>query len=203
MRAISLLTEYLNMHTINSLLIIRISCIFDLSNKLSDVYYYSNQIRCMIVVYRKDVYLSYSIIIMYILLALIVSTAVIYFIVASQEYSDLLEFLQVGIQGETQEKQVEMTLFIGAGIVYLGLFVWILKTKLKSKIPYVVVAAISAILIATYAASRTIGVPLVGVEYYIGKLDMVSKVLQVVMIGISVHLIFTVRKTTIKEETIR
>ena len=146
---------------------------------------------------------NYSIIIMYILLALIVSTAVIYFVVASQEYSDLVDFLQVGIQGETQEKQVEMTLFIGAGIVYLGLFVWILKTKIRSKIPYIVVAAVSVILIATYAASRTIGVPIVGVEYYIGKLDMVSKVLQVIMIGISVYLISAARKTMIKEETIR
>jgi hypothetical protein len=136
---------------------------------------------------------------MYILLALIVSTAVTYFIVASQEYSDLLEFLQVGIQGETQEKQVEMTLFIGAGIVYLGLFVWILKTKLTSKIPYIVVAAISAILIVTYAASRTIGVPLVGVEYYIGKLDIANKVLEVIMIGMSIYLIFAVRKTMIIE----
>jgi len=136
---------------------------------------------------------------MYILLALIVSTAVIYFIVASQEYSDLLEFLEVGIQGETQEKQVEMTLFIGSGIVYLGLFVWILKTKLRSKIPYIVVAAVSVILIVTYAASRTIGVPLVGVEYYIGKLDMANKVLEVIMIGISVYLVFAVRKAMIKE----
>jgi hypothetical protein len=144
-----------------------------------------------------------SIIIMYILLALVVSTAVIYFVVASQEYSDLLEFLEVGIQGETQEKQVEMALFIGAGIVYLGLFVWILKTKIRSKVPYTVVAAVSVILIATYAASRTIGVPIVGVEYYIGKLDMVSKVLQVIMIGISVYLISAARKTMIKEETIR
>ena len=142
---------------------------------------------------------SSSIIIVYILLALIVSTAVIYFVVASQEYSDLIDFLQIGIQGETQEKQVEMALFIGAGIVYLGLFVWILKTKIRSKIPYIVVAAVSVILIATYAASRTIGVPIVGVEYYIGKLDMVSKVLQVIMIGISVYLISTIRKTKIVE----
>jgi hypothetical protein len=147
--------------------------------------------------------MSVSSIIMYILLVLIVSTAVIYFVVASQEYSDLIEFLDVGIQGETQEKQVEMTLFIGSGIVYLGLFVWILKTKLRSKIPYIAVAAISAILIVTYAASRTIGVPLVGVEYYIGKLDMANKILEVIMIGISVYLIFAVRKTMIKEETIR
>ena len=144
-----------------------------------------------------------STIMMYVLLALMLSTAIVYFMVASQEYSDLLEFLDVGIQGETQEKQVEMTLFIGSGIVYLGLFVWILKTKLRSKIPYIAVAAISAILIVTYAASRTIGVPLVGVEYYIGKLDIANKVLEVIMIGISVYLIFAVRKTMIKEETIR
>jgi hypothetical protein len=49
---------------------------------------------------------------MYILLVLIVSTAIIYYVVASQEYSDLVDFLQVGIQGETQEKQVKMTVFI-------------------------------------------------------------------------------------------
>jgi hypothetical protein len=136
---------------------------------------------------------------MYILLVLIVSTAVIYFVVASQEYSDLVEFLDVGIQGETQEKQVEMTLFIGAGIVYLGLLAWIFKTKLRSKVPYIVVALVSVVLIVTYAASRTIGVPMVGVEYYVGKLDMVSKVLQVIIIGMSIYLIFATRKNMIKE----
>lgn len=136
---------------------------------------------------------------MYVLLALMLSTAIIYFMVASQEYSDLLEFLDVGIQGETQEKQVEMTLFIGAGIVYLGLLAWIFKTKLRSKVPYIVVALVSVVLIVTYAASRTIGVPMVGVEYYVGKLDMVSKVLQVIIIGMSVYLIFATRKNMIKE----
>jgi hypothetical protein len=143
--------------------------------------------------------MSVSTIMMYVLLALMLSTAIVYFMVASQEYSDLLEFLDIGIQGEIQEKQVEMTLFIGAGIVYLGLLAWILKTKLRSKIPYIVVAAISAILIVTYAASRTIGVPLVGVEYYIGKLDIINKVLEVIMIGMSVYLIFATRKNMIKE----
>ena len=136
---------------------------------------------------------------MYILLALMLSTAIVYFVVSSQEYSDLVEFLEVGIQGETQEKQVEMTLFIGAGIVYLGLLVWILKTKIRSKIPYIIVALGSVVLIVTYVASRTIGVPIVGVEYYVGKLDIVNKVLQVIIIGISVYLIFTTRKNIIKE----
>jgi hypothetical protein len=92
-----------------------------------------------------------------------------------------------------------MTLFIGAGIVYLGLLAWIFKTKLSSKVPYIAVALVSVVLIVTYAASRTIGVPMVGVEYYVGKLDIVNKVLQVIIIGMSVYLIFATRKNMIKE----
>ena len=83
--------------------------------------------------------------------------------------------------------------------MYLGLLAWVLKTKLKSRIPYVVIAAVSVVLIATYLASRTIGVPIVGVEYYVGRLDMASKALQVIIIGISAYLILSARKTIIKE----
>jgi hypothetical protein len=125
------------------------------------------------------------------------ATAIVYFIVASQEYSDLLEFQEVGIDGETQEKQVEIILFICSGVTYIGLFAWILRAKLRSKNPYVVVAGVSVILVATYIASRTVGVPIVGVEYYVGKLDMVSKALQVIIIGLSIYLTFRIRKIMI------
>ena len=134
---------------------------------------------------------------MYVLLAFMLATAIVYFIVASQEYSDLLEFQEVGIDGETQEKQVEITLFICSGVTYIGLFAWILGAKLRSKTPYVVVAGVSVILVTTYIASRTVGVPIVGVEYYVGKLDMVSKALQVIIIGLSIYLTFRIRKIMI------
>ena len=130
----------------------------------------------------------------YVLLAFMLATAIVYFMVASQEYSDLLEFQQAGIDGETQEKQVEMILFIGSGLIYIGLFAWIVGAKLRTITPYVVVAVVSVILIATYIASRTVGVPIVGVEYYVGKRDMVSKALQVIIIGLSLYLTFTIRK---------
>ena len=141
--------------------------------------------------------MSRNIIMMYVLSAFMLTTAIVYFIVASQEYSDLLEFQEVGIDGETQEKQVEITLFIGSGVTYIGLFAWILGAKLRSKTPYVVVAGVSVILIATYIASRTVGVPIVGVEYYVGKLDMISKALQVIIIGLSIYLTFRIRKIII------
>jgi hypothetical protein len=143
--------------------------------------------------------MSRNIIMMYVLLAFMLATAIVYFLVASQEYSDLLEFQEVGIDGETQEKQIEMTLFIGSGITYIGLFAWILGAKLRSITPYVVVAGVSVILIVTYIASRTVGVPIVGVEYYVGKLDMVSKVLQVIIIGLSLYLALSTRKVKVKE----
>ena len=78
--------------------------------------------------------MSRNIIMMYVLLAFMLATAIVYFIVASQEYSDLLEFQEVGIDGETQEKQVEITLFITSGVTYIGLFAWILGAKLEVKL---------------------------------------------------------------------
>lgn len=143
--------------------------------------------------------MSRNIIMMYILLALMLATAIVYFMVASQEYSDLLEFQEAGIEGETQEKQIEMTLFIGSGLTYIGLFAWILGVKLRNIVPYVAVAGVSVILIVTYIASRTVGVPIVGVEYYVGKLDMVSKVLQIIIIGLSLYLASSIRKIRVKD----
>jgi hypothetical protein len=61
--------------------------------------------------------------------------------------------------------------------------------KFGSKIPYVVVSAVSVVFIAMCAASRTIDVPLVGVEYYIWYLERVSKVLQLIMIGMWLYLV--------------
>jgi hypothetical protein len=89
------------------------------------------------------------------------------------------------IKGEISEKQFEMTFFIVSGIVYFGLVVWILKSDKTKKYPYVTSIAVSAALLVAYIASRTVGVPIVGTEYYIRKLDLLSKALQVIVIGLS------------------
>lgn len=60
------------------------------------------------------------------------------------------------------------------------------------------------ILIITYAASRTVGVPIIGVEFYIGKYDMITKVLQGIIIAISGYLIYRIMTTNNrKQETIK
>ena len=60
-------------------------------------------------------------------------------------------------------------------------------------------AGVSIVLIVTYIASRTVGVPIVGVEYYVGKLDMVNKALQVIIIGLSLYLASRIRRIMVKE----
>ena len=64
--------------------------------------------------------------------------------------------------------------------------------KLKSILPYSLLVVTSTILIITYIASRTVGVPIIGVEFYIGKYDMLTKVLQGVIIAISGYLLYQI-----------
>jgi len=141
-------------------------------------------------------------IVLYLLALLLFSNAVVYLIVAFQEYGDLVEFQQIGIEGETQEKQLEISVFVGASLLYLGLFIWVLKSRLKNKNPYLVSAVFSLVMIGIYIASRTIGVPIVGVEYYVGKIDTVSKILQAAIIGVAGYLIFAIRSMYLNEQGI-
>jgi len=136
----------------------------------------------------------------FILAAIVISTSIIYFILATNEYESLIEFAAEGLDGEISELQIEITLFAGSGIIYLILLGWILIKKLNNIVPYTLLIAISTILIITYASSRTIGVPIIGVEFYIGKYDMITKVLQGIIIAISGYLIYKIKTGNKQEE---
>ena len=77
---------------------------------------------------------------------------------------------------------------------------------MKSIIPYSILIVISTILIVTYAASRTIGVPIIGLEFYIGKYDILTKVLQGIIIAISGYLVYrivTLKKSKTQEKNLK
>ena len=137
--------------------------------------------------------MNFQLILVYILAAVIISTSIIYFILASNEYEHLIEFASEGLEGEIPELQIEIAVFAGSAIIYLGLLGWVLVKKLKSVLPYSLLIIVSAILIITYAASRTMGVPVIGIEFYIGKYDMITKVLQGIIIAISGYLIYRIK----------
>lgn len=126
-----------------------------------------------------------SLLIVYVLCGILVATGIVYFLVAYGEYTDWVELLNFGIHDENTEKQVEITLFITSGLIYLSLVLWLIKTRFMKKSPYVGAIVVSVALIITYIASRTVGVPIVGVELYVGKLDVISKILQSMVIALS------------------
>ncbi|GKS62401.1 hypothetical protein YTPLAS21_18590 [Candidatus Nitrosocosmicus sp.] len=132
--------------------------------------------------------------IIFVLFGLLGLISVLYFVVAYGEYTDWMELLEFGITSETTEKIVEIMLFLISGIIYIGLIIWILKVRTNQKIPYVICISISAVLIFIYIASRTVGVPIVGTEFYIGRLDWISKIVQVLIIGLSGLVLYKISK---------
>lgn len=137
----------------------------------------------------------------YSLAGILVIIGIVYFLVANSEYEDSKELSDMGIKGETAEKQFEASFFVFSGIVNFVLAVLVIKLN-RSVIPYLISGGISAILIAIYVASRTVGVPVVGVEYYIGRLDMISKILQAVVIVLSGIAIYNIRNSRALEKII-
>ncbi len=135
-----------------------------------------------------------NLLIVYALCGILVATGRVYFLVAYGEYTDWVELLNFGIHDETTEKQVEITLFITSGLIYLGLVLWLIKTRFMKKSPYIAAIVVSVALIITYAASRTVGVPIVGVELYVGKLDVISKIMQVLVIALSIVALYKIKR---------
>lgn len=136
-------------------------------------------------------------IIIYSLSAFLVATGIVYAMVANSEYQDLKELSDMGIKGGNAEKQFEITFFVISGIIYFGLCGWVLKSGNRKRLPYVISIIISAALIVIYISSRTVGVPIVGTELYIGKLDIISKILQVIVMGLSGFAIYNMNKLSI------
>ena len=124
---------------------------------------------------------------------------VVYCLVANSEYEDSKELDAMGIKGETTEKQFESTFFVSAAVANFILAALVIKSN-RNVIPYLASAGISAGLIAIYIASRTVGVPVVGVEYYVGRLDLISKGFQAAAIVLSVIAIHNIRKFTALKE---
>lgn len=75
--------------------------------------------------------------------------------------------------------QAETMFFATAGILYVPFGIWMLKSKLASRAPYIISIIGSVSLIMLYIASRNVNLPLVGQQEDVGVTDLASKVLQV------------------------
>jgi len=133
-------------------------------------------------------------ILVYVVTALMISTAAIYFIAASQDYSDLAPSssgngTESKDSGDTIATVNEMVFFIVVGIAYIAAGIWMAENKYYSKVPYILAAIGSVALIAFYISTRTVNIPSIGIQDDIGTIDILSKVMQAAIAGISIYIV--------------
>lgn len=95
-------------------------------------------------------------------------------------------------QGFGDMGEVVFFSIIGASYVPIGL--WMLKKKAISKKPYVVALIGSAALIAFYVATRTINIPMIGIQDDVGTPDITAKVLQGAIVAVSAYMLATIAR---------
>ena len=119
---------------------------------------------------------------------LVLTNSGIYFVTA---YSQMKESADAA-------SQVQTMLFTTVAITYLPLGIWMVKNRLHSRAPYVIASLISLALIGLYIASRTIVLPVVGIQGDVGLIDILSKVTQGSIIVVSLLLLRNWNREKIK-----
>ena len=162
----------------------------------------------------------------YVLAALMLSTAVIYFVAAAGESaeagedqdkeqapasnrdSDNGQSINSATEQEESEEgseeaeggvspaiQVETAFFTAVGLGYAGVGAWVLRDKGKTNAPYIIAIGGSIAIIGLYVASRTVSLPVVGLQDDAGTIDILSKILQVSIIGLAGYMVNTNKVT--------
>lgn len=98
------------------------------------------------------------------------------------------------LEGNDPGSQIQTMFFATAGIVYIPLGIWMLRNRLHSRGPYVISILVSIFLVVLYVASRTINLPVVGIQEDIGTVDIITKIIQIGIIAISVRLVQELKK---------
>jgi hypothetical protein len=122
-----------------------------------------------------------------ILVILVLGNSGIYFVTA---YSQMQE-------SSNLPSQIQTMLFATAAIVYLPLGIWMIKNNLHSRAPYVIASLVSIALIGLYVSSRTVSLPLVGIQEDVGIVDILAKITQGSIVVISLLLLQNWKKQKI------
>lgn len=150
-------------------------------------------------------------IIVYFVAAIMLSTSVIYFVTGYQQLTDESGDGFHEIKGDSENLQatsdldksqwseidlggkVQTVFFLAVGVAYIPLGIWMLKNKNNKKL-YIITFVGSLSLIVLYVLSRTIDLPVVGLQVDVGVIDIMSKILQGGIVVGSSYLIISMRK---------
>jgi hypothetical protein len=154
----------------------------------------------------------------YVLAALMLSTGMLYLTLAYGENKDYQKEVQSSAStseieaGEREANEAgeqkaqntsesqgfgdvgEVVFFSIIGALYVPISLWMLKRKEISKKPYVIALIGSAALIAFYVATRTVNIPMVGIQNDLGMPDLTAKTLQVAIVAVSAYMLATIAR---------
>ena len=147
----------------------------------------------------------------YVLTALMLSTSAVYFTVTYQQFTDESGSGIHEISGEKETQQgtsdfdksqwyeldlggkIQTIFFLIVAIVYTPVGIWMLKNS-NTKKPYFIAFMGSLSLIVFYIISRTINLPIVGIQNDVGSIDIAVKILQGGIMAGAIHMIRIKRK---------
>lgn len=128
---------------------------------------------------------------------LMLTTGAVYLFVATQEIVEADEVHQDQSSESINGTLVEAVLFATVGGAYVPVGLWAISSRHSSKTPYFLAIVGSAALIILYLLSRTVSLPIVGIQDDVGFIDVSSKVLQGAIIAASAYIIIAIRKDKI------
>ena len=88
----------------------------------------------------------------------------------------------------------EIVFFSVVGTSYIPIGLMILKKKEFSRKPYVIALIGSAALIAFYVATRTVNMPMIGIQDDVGTSDLIAKALQIAIVVVSAYMLTTIAR---------
>jgi apolipoprotein N-acyltransferase len=146
---------------------------------------------------HKAITLAHKSLIVYVITALMIATSLLYFYVAYEDYRELqASAASFANNNDTavsaddiQATRNEMTFFLIVAISYIPISIWMLKVKHSSKIPYIIAIVGSAALMVFYILTRTIDIPLIGLQTDVGTTDIGVKIIQGAIVAISSFLV--------------
>jgi len=149
-----------------------------------------------------------------VLAAIMIGTGVLYLSVASDEYKDHQQEAQAAETGENEANENEenehaastesesegfgdmgeVVFFTIIGATYIPVGLWMAKRKETSKKPYIIALIGSLALIVFYVATRTVNIPMIGIQDDVGAQDVTAKILQGVIVGLAGFMLFAISK---------
>jgi len=125
---------------------------------------------------------------------LMIVTGALYLFVATQEIAEANEVFTEHENEPIEGALIEAVFFATVGGAYIPVGLWALSSRHSSKTPYWLAIIGSGALIILYILSRTVDMPLVGMQDDVGFIDVGSKILQAGIIASAVYMIITIKK---------